>query len=60
MTAPYRQIDLDHRRRAAVAKAVRVRDALARAPHFYNVAASLGSSQEIIDALTACVEELSP
>lgn len=58
MTAPYRQIDRDHRRRTVVAEARRVRDALARAPRFYNVAGSLGSSQEIIDALAACVEEL--
>lgn len=56
--SPYRHVDHAARRRAAIAEARRVRDALASAPRFYNVAGSLGSSQEIVDALTACIEEL--
>ena len=60
MTAPYRQPDRDHQRRSVVSEARRVRDALARAPRFHNVAGVIGSSQEIVDALTACIQELSP
>lgn len=57
MTA-YREIDRAHRRRAAIAEALRVREALSARPHFYNVAPGLGSSQEIIEALTSCVKVL--
>lgn len=56
--SPYRLIDQAHRRHATIAEARRVRDALAKRPRIYNVA-GLGSSQEIIDALTSCIAELS-
>lgn len=59
MTTPYRHIDPALRRRAVVAEACRVRDTLAAIPCFYNIGGKIGSSKEIIDALTACVEELS-
>jgi hypothetical protein len=48
-----------------VAEAARVRDALRDTERFYNVARVptgrflIQSSQEIVDALTACIEELS-
>lgn len=55
--SPYRQPDRIDRRRAVIAEACRVRDALAKTWVFYNVG-DLRSSLEIIDALTGCLNEL--
>jgi hypothetical protein len=58
--SPYREVDQAYRRQAAINEACRVRDALSAAPCFYNIAhGQIGSSQEIIDALTRCIAELS-
>ena len=55
---PFRQVDAAHRRRAAIREARRVRDALASRPVFGCVAGVLRSSQEIVDALTTCIQEM--
>lgn len=64
MTSPYRTIDREHRRSTLIAEACRIRDTLNAVPRYYNIANKrrtlvIGSSQEIIDVLTACIEELS-
>jgi hypothetical protein len=54
----YREVDPVHRRHAVIIEARRIRDALEARSRFYNIG-QIGSSQEIIDALTACLQELS-
>ena len=68
---PYREVDVQARREAAIREARRVRDALDGSPRrpwrdrFYCVARHpvtrqclIGSSQEIIDAIDGCLREL--
>lgn len=55
--SPYRQPGRVDRRRAVIAEARRVRDALAKTWVIYSIG-DLGSSLEIIDALTGCLNEL--
>lgn len=56
--SPYRQPGCFDRRHAVLAEARRVRDALATIPTVYNIGGTVGSSREIVDALTSCIREL--
>lgn len=56
MGHPYRKHARRTQRSLAITNAVRIRNALAARPTFYNVAPSVGSSQDIIDALSACID----
>lgn len=62
---PYRTVDIEARRQAAIREAKRVRDALDGSERFHCIARhpwtrqfQIGSSQEIIDAIDACLREL--
>lgn len=53
---PYREPDYVHRRESAIREGRRIRDALDNSPRIGNIAGKIGSSQEIIDALTDLLE----
>lgn len=56
--SPYRQPGVVDRRRAVIAEARRVRDALGSTPTIHNIGGTLRSSVEIVDVLTGCIHEL--
>lgn len=56
--SPYRQPGRANDRASVIAEARRVRAALAQIPRIHNIGGGISSSQEIIDALTGCLDEL--
>ena len=56
--SPYRKPGHLDRRNAVIAEARRVRAELVKIPVFYNIGGVISSSEEIISALTGCLNEL--